>query len=124
METTEQKPIITITPVTKEDGETGLAVKTEGTGEDCLTALSHALVEVVMLMASNEALAPEDAPSPIERLAIQKQVFHEFVDGAAKRLSVRCAKNLIKEYKADIPDGPKDFLSGLLMAAQPSNKDA
>ena len=124
METTEQKPIITATLVTEENGETGLVVEIEGSGEDCLTALSHALVEVITLMTSNEALAPEDAPSPIERLAVQKQVFHEFVNDTAKRLAVRSAKSMLKEFKASNPDEPEDFLSDLLMAAQPFNKDA
>ena len=124
METTEQKPIITVTPVTKENGETSLTVAIEGSGEDCLTALSHALVEVITLMTSNEVLAPEDALSPIERQAVQKQVFHEFVNDTAKRLAVRSAKSMLKEFKTGNPDGPKDFLTGLLMAAQPFNKDA
>lgn len=124
METAEQKPIISATPVTKENGETGIAVAIEGTGEDCLTALSHALVEVITLMTSNEALAPEDALSPIERLAIQKRVFHEFVNSSAKLLATRSAKNLLKEFKADSTDGPKDLLTGLLIAVRPFNKDA
>ena len=124
METAEQKPIITVTPVTKENGETSLTVAIEGSVEDRLTALSHALVEVLTLMTNNEVLAPEDALSPIERLAVQKQEFHEFVNDTAKRLAVRSAKNLIKEFKTGNPDGPKDFLTGLLMAAQPFNKDA
>ena len=124
METAEQKPIISATLVTKENGETGIAVAIEGTGEDCLTALSHALVEVITLMTSNEALAPEDALSPIERQAVQKQVFHEFVNDTAKRLAVRSAKSMLKEFKTGNPDGPKDLLTGLLMAAQPFNKDA
>ena len=124
METTEQKPIISAALVTEENGETGLVVEIDGTGEDCLTALSHALVELITHATSNGALAPEDALSPIEHRAVQKQVFHEFVNDTAKRLAVRSAKSMLKEFKASNPDEPEDFLSDLLMAAQPFNKDA
>lgn len=121
--TEQQDPIIVIKPIVKEDGEEGVSIAVNGEREACLSALSHALVDVIMLTTSSDDASNAGVSSPIEILTARRDLLNLFMEATGKRLAARSVSDLVKDFDRACSD-TKDSVNDAFAAAQPRGRDA